>query len=105
MENTYKKAAPLITEGTAQDIFHDNHNSNTAEAQRDRILGFLRRGAGMSTIDARHILDVMHPAARVLELRDNGFDIQTVWQRQETPEGGRHRVALYYLMSEAGHAR
>ena len=99
---TNKKAATLA--GAAQNISQSNNNSNSVEAQRDRILSYLRRGAGMSTIDARHLLDVLHPAARVMELRDHGFNIQTVWQRQETPEGGRHRVALYFLQSEAGHA-
>jgi glucose-6-phosphate-specific signal transduction histidine kinase len=100
MLNTNKEAA---LESAAQSI--QRVNSNSAEAQRDRILSFLRRGHGMSTIDARHLLDVLHPAARVMELRDFGFEIQTVWKRQETPEGGSHRVALYYLMSESGHAQ
>jgi glucose-6-phosphate-specific signal transduction histidine kinase len=100
MAHTNKKAA---LESAAQNI--QRINSTSAEVQRDRILAFLRGGKGMSTIDARHLLDCMHPAARVQELRNNGFDIQTQWHRQETPEGRQHRVALYHLVSEAAHAR
>ncbi|MFT4063359.1 helix-turn-helix domain-containing protein [Paraburkholderia sp.] len=75
--------------------------SNDAAAQRSRILDFLRRYGSLSTLDVRHMIDVMHPAARVMELRRCGHEIVTVWSNEMTPEGGEHRVARYHLMSEA----
>jgi len=75
--------------------------SDGAAAQRVRILAFLRRHGSLSTLDARHLIDVMHPAARVMELRRYGHEIATVWSHETTPEGGEHRVARYHLMREA----
>ncbi|MCA8094419.1 helix-turn-helix domain-containing protein [Burkholderia anthina] len=75
--------------------------SNDAAAQRNRVLEFLRHSGSLSTIDARHLIDVMHPAARIMELRRAGYPIQTIWTHATTPEGGTHRVARYYLMHEA----
>lgn len=72
---------------------------NTAAAQRNRILEFLRIQP-LDTLTARKILDVMHPAARVMELRKHGEKIQTVKIDQASDCGEIHRVACYVL--EAG---
>jgi hypothetical protein len=74
--------------------------SNDVAAQRVRVRDFLQRYGSLSTLDARHLIDVMHPAARVMELRRFGHKIATVWAQETTPEGARHRVARYHLMSE-----
>ena len=47
-------------------------HSNTTAEQRARILERLRQSP-MSTLHARAQLDVMHPAARVMELRKAGY--------------------------------
>ena len=73
---------------------------NTTAAQRARVLDFLRKRP-MSTLDAREQLDVLHPAARVMELRKAGHDIATHWSRETTAEGGAHRVARYVLIRSA----
>lgn len=93
-----KKAA--ARKSAAKKIFKAKY-SNDAAAQRSRVLDFLRRHGSLSTLDARHLIDVMHPAARVMELRRFGHDIATIWSQETTPEGGRHRVARYHLMSKA----
>lgn len=72
-------------------------------AQRRRLLLALRN-APVSTITARKELDIMHPAGRIKELREQGFDIQTLWQWQPTDSGKPHRVGLYCLISEVGAA-
>lgn len=76
-------------------------SGNDADAQRRRVLDFLRQHGSLSTIDARHLIDCLHPAARVMELRNAGYSIATVWSHEVTPEGGKHRVARYHLMSGA----
>lgn len=93
-----KKAATL--EGAAQIKSQPQFNGNDAATQRHRILDFLRQHGSLSTLDARHMIDVMHPAARVMELRGAGHQITTVWSHEVTPEGGEHRVARYHLTAE-----
>ncbi|MFL9885215.1 helix-turn-helix domain-containing protein [Paraburkholderia agricolaris] len=93
-----KKAATQTS--AAKEILKRQY-SNDATAQRSRVLEFLRHHGSLSTLDARHLLDCLHPAARIMELRRFGHEIATVWSHETTPEGGAHRVARYHLMSEA----
>lgn len=74
---------------------------NTASAQRKRILEFLHIPP-LDTLTARKILDVMHPAARVMELRRHGEKIQTVKIDRASDCGEIHRVACYVLEAGAG---
>jgi len=39
---------------------------------------------------------------RVRELREQGFDIRTVWTQQATDAGVAHRIARYVLCSTMG---
>lgn len=73
-------------------------NSLSLESQRQRLLERLRVGA-CSTIEARHELDIISPAARVFELKWNlGHNIKTFWTQGINPGGKRHRIANYVLM-------
>jgi hypothetical protein len=68
-------------------------------AQRMRLLAHLRHAA-ISTIDARRDLNIMMPAARVKELREEGHRIVTVRISRADTEGRQHHnVALYTLVS------
>ena len=69
---------------------------NSAASQRDRVRAALLI-APLTTLDLRERLDVMHPAMRVLELRDEGVAIDTVWVHQENAQGKSHRVGKYVL--------
>ena len=74
-----------------------NHfHSNSADAQRTRLLDALRCRP-VSTIDARRELDILCPAARVLELRRSGVQIVTYWVTEPTDCGKTHRIARYAL--------
>ncbi|GAB7563031.1 hypothetical protein LG202_10700 [Methylobacillus methanolivorans] len=72
-----------------------NHNDNTAKAQRQRLLDFLVVWNSITTIEARRELDIMMPAARIHELRQQGCKIDTVWTSDITEQGKQHRVARY----------
>jgi hypothetical protein len=76
-------------------------NNTTYAVQRARILNVLiERGAkGLTTIEMREELDVMSPASRVLELRELGHQIQTVWTVSENAQGNNHRNARYVLIN------
>lgn len=72
---------------------------NSTASQRSRILAdlILKQSDGLTTLQARHRLDVMHPGMRVCELRKRGYQIATIWTRDYTPEGNGHRVARYVI--------
>jgi len=73
-----------------------DETANSSAAQRGRLLAALRRES-LTTLEARRKLDMMHPAARVMELRHLGFRIDTIWTTDLTTEGKPHRVARYLL--------
>ncbi|CAK0776008.1 hypothetical protein CCP3SC15_530009 [Gammaproteobacteria bacterium] len=85
-----------MTQSTISPTTH----GNSASAQRLRLLARLRRGP-ITTLEARHELDVMHPSARIQELREDGYPIITHWTRDRTAEGNPHRVGQYILMGGA----
>lgn len=69
---------------------------DSAHSQRLRLLERLRI-APVDTITARRELDVMHPAARIMELKKRGNKIDTVRVGRPTDCGKVHSVALYVL--------
>lgn len=71
---------------------------NSAEGQRARLLEALKKGS-LTTIEIRHDLDIMMPAARIFELRHlGGHNIEKIWVDRPTAAGNLHRVALYVLL-------
>lgn len=66
-------------------------------AQRDLILSALRLGP-LTTTEAIQNLGVIRPAARVMELREDGHNIVTTW-RVSRMNGRPHRVASYVLLA------
>ncbi len=91
-----KKKARLGA-GDQENTQHSNGSSS--RAQQQRILGDLRHGP-VTTFKARTELDVAHPAARVQELREQGFNIVTFWSTELSDAGTPHRVAKYVLFGE-----
>lgn len=73
-------------------------HSNSLECQRQRLLKYLQQNRSITTLEARHKLDIMHPSGRVKELKELGHNIIANWRLDSTPEGKTHRVAEYILM-------
>jgi hypothetical protein len=72
---------------------------NSSDAQRARLLHRLRQGP-ITTTDARHDLDILHPPGRVKELRRAGFVID-MWRVPGYNSNGKpHNVGLYTLVQE-----
>lgn len=90
-----KKIAPLAGKGEGKKP-PKNYSWNGAHAQRQRLLECLKISP-VDTVMARRELDILCPAARVLELRKHGHRIDTVWIDRSTDCGKVHRVALYVL--------
>lgn len=68
----------------------------SATRQRARLEAHFRSHGSISTLEARNVLGILHPAARVQELRESGHRISTVWTRQTDTTGRQHRVARYH---------
>ncbi len=80
----------------------DNYSSISTKSQRRRILNYLR-SKSLTTLAARNELDIMHPAARVQELKAQGHEIYTHWEVIDSGKN-KHRVASYVLLpGGAGH--
>ena len=89
---TIEKGYPKAAQNTQTD-----HNDNSAHSQRLRLLAAFETRHSITTIEARRDLDILMPAARVFELRERGFDIETIWTQGVTENGGKHRIAKYVL--------
>jgi hypothetical protein len=73
----------------------DNWPNNTAAHQRARLLEAMRARAGVTTLEAMRFLDVVDPRARIVELRKQGYRIDTSWVEQRSECGRLHAVGLY----------
>ncbi|SDC49149.1 helix-turn-helix domain-containing protein [Paraburkholderia lycopersici] len=78
-----------------------NWPDNTAEHQRARLLDAMRLCAGVTTLEAMRFLDIVDPRARVVELRKEGYRINTSWVSQPSECGRLHNVGLYTLAANA----
>ena len=72
--------------------------STNALCQKKRLLDYLKQHNRITTLEARTELDVMHPVARIQELKEDGNPIVT-YKRVVDTGLGRHIVAEYVLLS------
>jgi hypothetical protein len=80
-----------------------NWPHNTAEHQRARLLEAMKLwGGGVTTLEAMRFLDIVDPRPRVVELRKEGYLINTSWARQPSECGRLHTVGLYSLAERNG---
>lgn len=74
-----------------------NLTTTDLQAQRKRLLDYLRKKGAATTIKIRKELNIISPAPRIFELRAQGYPIETHWLNDSTTEGYQHRVANYIL--------
>lgn len=75
-----------------------NLQDTSLKNQQAIVLSALREGA-RTTIELRHSFGVMHPAARVQELREMGYQIDVVRVACPTPDGVRHKAVARYVLA------
>lgn len=85
---------------TSKSSPNQQSHHNSRHAQRARILAELTEagGRGCTTIRMREIIDVLHPAGRILELREEGHIIHTWLDVTENAQDYKHRNARDVLM-------
>jgi len=76
----------------------DSHDYTTTEQQK-RVLHALREGP-QSTFSLRSRYNVMLPAARIKELRDMGYQIDTIRQASVDDYGRKHPAVAVYVLVE-----
>ncbi|MCK4870025.1 MAG: hypothetical protein KAS93_02835 [Gammaproteobacteria bacterium] len=95
-----KKQRPVVRRLGASKIDLTRFHDTSSESQRQRLLKLLRKRP-VTTVEARHSLNIMAPAPRVFELRHNhGHEIRMEMVRDYTPEGFKHCFARYTLVRE-----
>lgn len=72
-------------------------NDNSALNQRIKLLDWLREKNSISSQQARSDLDIYNVPARVFELRQAGYLIETIWDYWTSEYGIKHRIARYVL--------
>lgn len=65
--------------------------------QKDRVLAHLKTGAILSRLDGWSLLGVLELPARICELRQEGWAIETEMYSVTNRFGERVRVARWYL--------
>lgn len=89
------KKIPHHKEAAFQEI-NSNFSGDDAKQQCARLLRALRLFS-INTFEASRGLGVYHPPARILQLRKQGYPIETIWQTIVAENGDRHRVGCYLL--------
>lgn len=76
----------------------DNHDYSISQ-QQERTLQALRE-APQSTFSLRSQFNIMHPGARIQELRDMGYRIDTIRQTSVDDYGRKHPAVAVYVLVE-----
>ena len=96
MKNTTKN--PVSSAGRLGKNNSNRMDDITLPIQRQRLLKWLQENP-ITTLQARSLLNILAPAARIFELRhDENYNIITHWIEDVTAEGKKHRVAKYVLL-------
>jgi hypothetical protein len=98
-----KEFAPLAGEAKIKRLteIREQFSGSDLVDQRSRVLLALR-DFPVSTYEARKYLDVMHIAGRVMELREFGWQIETLWSYEFSDSGKKHRIGLYVYRGGGG---
>ena len=73
---------------------------NSAHNQQLKLLDYLLERGAITTREAREKLDIYHPPARIKELRNAGYLINTVMVNWTSEYEIKHRIAKYVLIQK-----
>ena len=73
---------------------------NSAQNQRLKLLDWLLEKNSITTTQARNNLDIMSPAARILELKKHGYLIDTVPAEWISEHGINHKGVARYVLTQ-----
>ena len=70
-------------------------------SQNGRIIDYLAKNGSITQLDAMRDLGIMRLGARVFDLKERGYNIQTVMVEDLNRFGEPTRYARYYLKGDA----
>lgn len=92
------KKIPPNKEAALNEI-NDQYKGSSSREQCDRLLAALSRFK-INSFEASRYLSIYHPPARILQLRQDGHHIDTVWESVIDEQGLSHRVGCYVLVQK-----
>lgn len=69
-------------------------------SQAGRIIDYIKRNGSITQLDAMRDLGIMRLGARVFDLKERGYNIQTVMVEDLNRFGEPTRYARYYLKGD-----
>ena len=96
-ENTQNKGLAAQTANPKTKTTKPNFTDNSTNNQRLKLLDWLLEKASITTKQAQTQLDIYYPPARIKELRQAGYLINTVWDSWTSEHGIKHRIGRYVL--------
>ena len=76
------------------------YTNNTSINNQHKIIYSALVIKPQSTIDLRHGYGIMQPAPRIKELRDMGYQIDTVKVNESTPDNIKHHAVAKYVLTK-----
>jgi len=78
----------------------DQFKGTDTSTQINLLAAAMRLCSSITTYEASRWLDIYHPAGRIKDLRDAGFEILTLWTVVKTEANVSHRIGRYVLIRE-----
>ena len=98
-ENTKTKGL-AATANPDTNISHSNFKDNSSTNQCLKMLDWLIEKGNITTTQAREHLDVMSPAARILQLKKAGYLIIKINDTWTSDHGINHKGVARYVLTQ-----
>ena len=99
-EHTINKGAAVDATTPDTTITNRNFKDNSASNQCLKILDWLFEKGNITTTQSRQHLDVMSPAARILQLRKAGYLIIKISDNWTSEHGINHKGVARYVLTQ-----
>lgn len=99
IELTKNKELAASTTNPLNNTRKPKFTDNSVLNQRQKLLDYLKQHGSITTREAREVLDIYQPPARIFELKAEGYLINTVWVTWISDYQIKHRIAKYFLVS------
>lgn len=96
-ENSKNKGLAATTTNPKTKTTKPKFTDNSTQNQCLKILDWLFERGSITTAQAREHLDVMSPAARIMQLKQAGYLIVIAWDNWTSEHSIKHRIARYVL--------
>ena len=99
-KHTKKKGLTATTASPESAKHKVKFTDNSAQNQRLKLLNWLFEKNSITTTQARNNLDIMSPAARILELKKHGYLINSVSAEWISDHGINHKGVARYVLTQ-----